>query len=145
MIPTTVEVAENTVFAEGATVRMNLSLSNVGVSNASQVYATLTPASSITMLQDSIFVGNIAANATENRNNAFSFVMPAAEDYLNLPFTLSVHWQDTALARNVNVRVKLPKVTMDEYTTTVNNLPVQNYFSGDDVLFTFKNKNRGIS
>ncbi len=143
VIPTTVEVAENTVFAEGATVRMNLSLSNVGVSNASQVYATLTPASSITMLQDSIFVGNIAANATENRNNAFSFVMPAAEDYLNLPFTLFVHWQDTALTRNVNVRVKLPKVTMEEYTTTVNNLPVQNYFSGDDVLFTFKNKNRG--
>ena len=143
VIPTSVEVAENTVFTEGATVRLNLSISNVGVSNATQVYATLTPESSMTMLQDSVFVGSIAANATENRNNAFSFVMPAAEDYVNLPFTLSVHWQDTTLTRSVNVRVKLPKVTMEEYTTMVNQALVQNYSAGDEVLFTFKNKNKG--
>lgn len=143
VIPNTVEVAENTVFNEGATIRMNLSISNVGVSNATQVYATLTPNSPVTMLQDSIFVGTIAVNATENRNNAFSFVMPAAEDYVNLPFTLSIHWYDTVVTRSVNVRVKLPKVTMEEYTTRVNNVLVQNYSAGDEVLFTFKNLNRG--
>ena len=143
VIPTTVEVAENTVFNEGATIRMNLSISNVGVSNATQVYATLTPNTPVTMLQDSVFVGNIAVDATENRNNAFSFVMPASEDYVNLPFTLLVHWYDTTISRNVNVRVKLPKVTMDEYTTRVNNVLVQNYSAGDDVLFTFTNKNKG--
>ena len=143
VIPTMVEVAENTVFSEGATVRMNLSLSNVGVSDATMVYATLTPNSPMTMLQDSIFVGNIAVNGIENRTNAFSFVMPASEDYVNLPFTLSVHWLDTVITRDVNVRVKLPKVTMEEYTTSVNHTLVQNYSAGDEVMFTFKNVNRG--
>ncbi|MBR4646743.1 MAG: T9SS type A sorting domain-containing protein [Bacteroidales bacterium] len=143
VIPATVEVADNTVFNEGATVRMNLSLSNVGVSDATQVYATLTPESAVTMLQDSVFVGNMAFNATENRNNAFSFVMPASEDFAILPFTLSIHWHDTIITRGVNVRVKLPKVTMDEYTTSVNHVQVQNYTSGDTVVFSFKNKNKG--
>ena len=143
VIPSNVEVLENSVFYEGATVRMNLSLTNVGVSGASVVYATLTPGTPVTMLQDSVFVGSLAANATEVRNNAFSFVMPASEDYANLPFTLSIHWQDTIITRSVNVRVKLPKVTMDDYTTTVNQAIVQNYSAGDEVVFTFTNKNRG--
>ena len=143
IIPTAVEVAENTDFSEGATVRMNLSLANMGVSDASMVYAILTPDSPVTMLQDSVFVGSLVVNGTEVRNNAFSFVMPASEDFVNLPFTLSIHWNDTTITRSVNVRVKLPKVVMDEYTTTVNHTPVQNYFAGDEVLFTFKNQNRG--
>ena len=143
VIPTTVEVPENTVFSEGNTIRMNLSLSNVGVSDATTVYATLTPNSPVTMLQDSVFVGNIATNVTENRNNAFSFVMPASEDYANLSFTLSVHWYDTTIIRDVNIRVKLSKVMMEEYTTTVNQIPVENYSAGDEVLFTFTNQNRG--
>ena len=143
IIPTSVEVAENSVFTEGSTVRMNLSLSNVGVSDATQVSATLTPGCQVTMLQDSIFVGGIAMNGTEVRNNAFSFMMPASEDFVNLPFTLSIHWFDTTITRSVNVRVKLPKVTMEEYTTTVNHTLVQNYFAGDEVLFTFKNQNKG--
>lgn len=143
VVPTMVEVPENTVFINGSTVRVNLSLSNMGVSSASQVYATLTPDSPVTMLQDSIFVGNISANSTDVHNNAFAFVMPEAEDYVKLPFTLAVHWYDTTILRSVNLRVKLPKVTMDEYTATVNNMPVQNYSAGDEVLFTFKNKNKG--
>ena len=143
IIPTTVEVAENTVFNEGSTVLMNLSLSNVGVSDASQVYAILTPDCQVTMLQDSVFVGAITMNGTEVRNNAFAFVMPASEDFVNLPFTLAIHWHDTTITRGVNVRVKLPKVTMEEYTTIVNHIPVQNYFAGDNVLFTFKNLNKG--
>ena len=143
VVPTAVEVAENTVFNEGATVRINLSLSNVGVSNATAVYATLAPNTPMTMLQDSVYVGDIAVNGTESRNNAFSFVMPASEDFVNLPFTLSIHWPDTIINRDVNVRVKLPKITLEEYTTTVNNTPVMNYTAGDDVLFTFKSQNRG--
>ena len=143
VIPVMMEVPENTVFTEGSTVRMNLSLSNVGVSNATQVYATLVPESQVNMLQDSVFVGNLAVNGTENVNNAFSFEMPQSEDYVNLPFTLFIHWNDTVISRGVNVRVKLPKVTMEEYTTKVNNVQVQNYSAGDEVLFTFKNKNKG--
>ena len=143
VVPTMVEVPENTVFISGSTVHVNLSLSNMGVSAASQVYATLTPDSPVTMLQDSIFVGNISANGTDVHNNAFAFVMPDAEDYVNLPFTLAVHWYDTTILRSVNVRVKLPKVTMEEYSATVNNTPVQNYSAGDEVWFTFKNKNNG--
>ncbi|MDD6184193.1 MAG: C25 family cysteine peptidase [Bacteroidales bacterium] len=143
IVPTIVEVAENTVFTEGATIRMNLSLSNLGVSNASQVYATLAPESQLTMLQDSVFVGNLAVNGNEVINNAFSFVMPASEDYVNLPFTLSIHWHDTTITRSVNVRVKMPKVMMDEYTTSVNHTQVQNYSAGDEVVFLFKDKNVG--
>ena len=143
VVPTMVEVPENTVFISGSTVRVNLSLSNMGVSDASQVYATLTPDNPMTMLQDSVFVGNISVNSTDVHNNAFAFVMPEAEDYVKLPFTLAVHWYDTTILRSVNVRVKLPKVTMEEYTATVNNTPVQNYSPGDEVLFTFKNKNKG--
>ena len=143
IVPTSVEVADNTVFMEGSTVRLNLSISNIGVSDASMVYATLAPNSPLTMLQDSVFVGNLAVNGTEVRNNAFSFVMPASEDYVNLPFTLSIHWQDTTITRSVNVRVKLPKVVMDEYTTIVNSTPVSNFQPGDEAAFVFKNLNKG--
>ena len=143
VIPTLVEVAENAVFNEGATVSMNLSLANVGVSNASQVYATLTPNTAVTMLQDSIFLGGIAANVTENRANAFSFVMPASEDYANLPFTLKVHWQDTVITRSVNVRVKLPKVVLKDYRAILNYTTVSSFHPGDQVVFAFTSQNAG--
>jgi hypothetical protein len=143
VVPVSVEVADNTVFTQGSHVKMNLSLTNVGVSAASQVYATLTPGTAITMLQDSVFVGGISVNGTENRTNAFSFVMPESEDYVQLPFTLRVHWQDTTIERSVKVRVILPKVQLKEYTTTVNNAEVLSYFAGDEVVFSFKNQNYG--
>jgi len=143
VVPTVVETAPNTVFNLGATVNINLSLSNVGVDAASQVYATLTSDDGIPMLQDSVFVGVINADATESRANAFSFVMPESEDYVALPFTLRIHWQDTILVRSVTVRVLLPKVQLDSYTTSINNAEVQNYKPGDQLLFTFSNKNIG--
>ena len=143
VVPVSVEVANNTTYTQGSHVKMNLSLSNVGVAAASQVYATLTPDIAITMLQDSVFVGGISVNGTESRTNAFSFVMPEAEDYVQLPFTLRVHWQDTIIERNVNVRVLLPKVQLKEYTTTVNAAPVQIYSPGDEVVFAFQNQNAG--
>ena len=143
VIPASVEVANNTVFTQGSTVNMNLSLTNVGVSNASQVYATLTSDNGMALLQDSVYIGSLAVNATENRTNAFSFVMPESEDYVNLPFTLRIHWQDTIIVRSVAVRVLLPKVVLNDYTTSVNNTPVQSYAAGDEVLFSFNNKNVG--
>ena len=143
IVPVSVEVANNTVFTQGSTVNMNLSLSNVGVANASQVYATLTPGTTLTMLQDSVFVGNINVNATENRANAFSFVMPEAEDYMNLPFTLRIHWQDTIIERSVNVRVLLPKVVLNEYKTMVNDVITESYSPGDAVTFVFSSRNEG--
>lgn len=143
VIPVSVEVADNTIYTQGSHVNMNISLSNVGVSAASQVYATLTPDIAITMLQDSVYVGGISVNGTESRVNAFSFVMPEAEDYVQLPFTLRVHWQDTIIVRSVNVRVELPKVQLKEYTATVNSAPVQTYLAGDEVVFSFQNQNAG--
>ena len=143
IVPTSVEVAENTIFKEGATVSMNLTLSNLGVSDATMVYATLTPNTTVSMLQDSVYVGGLAMNSTGNYNNAFSFVMPESEDFVNLPFTLSIHWHDTTITRSVNVRVKLPNVKLDEYSTMVNHVHVQNYFAGDEVMFSFKEKNIG--
>ncbi len=143
VIPTAVEVAENTSFNQGNTVRMNLSLANVGVSGASQVYATLTPDQPVTMLQDSVFVGTMSVDATENRANAFAFVMPAAEDYENLPFTLKIHWADTTVSRAVRVLVKLPNVTMKEYKTRINHAEVQSYNAGDEVDFVITAQNVG--
>jgi hypothetical protein len=143
VIPTTMEVAENTVFTQGSTIHLNLSLSNVGVSAATQVYATLTSNDGIAMLQDSVFLGGISVNGTENRSNAFSFVMPESEDYQSLPFTLRIHWQDTIIERPVTVRVLLPKVHVTEYTTTVNSSAVISYNPGDEVTFVFNNLNAG--
>ena len=143
VIPTMVDVAENTVFNAGSNVYLNLSLSNVGVSNASQVYATLTPDNPMTMLSDSVFVGNINVNTTEERSNAFAFVMPEVEDYVKLPFTLTIHWNDTLITRSVNIRVCLPKVVLNEYTTTVHHNIVHSFSAGDQVVFTFKNQNKG--
>ena len=144
VVPIMVEVAENTVFTPGSTVQMNLSLSNVGVTSASQVYAKLTPEqSSITMQQDSVYLGSIAVQATENRTNAFSFQMPVSEDFVKLPFTLYVHWQDTMITRSVQVLVKLPKVTNDSYKTMMNNVEVLTYNAGDQIQFVLSNKNVG--
>lgn len=143
VVTTSIEVAENAVFTQGSTVNMNLSLSNVGVSGASQVYAKLIPETNLTMLQDSVFVGTIAVEETEVRSNAFSFQMPASEDYVNLPFTLYIHWNDTTITRSVNVRVILPKVTLNSYKTMVNNEEVVNYQPGMEVDYVFTNINRG--
>lgn len=143
VVPITVETAANTVFTEGTTVMMNLSLSNVGVSNATQVYATLTPGMSMTMLQDSVYVGSMDVNATENKANAFSFLMPAVEDFFNVPFTLRVHWNDTTIVRNVNVRAKLPKVVMTACETRKNGQAVSSYSPGDELQFVFTNANQG--
>jgi len=143
VIPTNVAVAPNTVFTQGSTVYLNLSLSNVGVNSAAQVYAKLTPDENIAMLQDSVYVGGINVDGTENRANAFAFVMPEAEDYVELPFTLRIHWQDTLIFRPVKVRVMLPKVVLRNYVTSVNNTQVENYSAGDDVLFNFSNQNTG--
>lgn len=143
VIPTAVEVAENTVFTQGSTVHINLALSNVGVSAATQVYATLSSDNGMAMLQDSVFVGGISVDGTESRTNAFSFVMPESEDYVNLPFTLRIHWQDTIIERDVAVRVLLPKVQLAEYTTTVNSSAVLSYSAGDEVVFAFNNLNAG--
>ena len=144
VVPIMVEVAENTVFTPGSTIQMNLSLSNVGVSAASQVYAKLIPEqSTITMQQDSVYLGSMAVQATENRANAFSFQMPVSEDFVKLPFTLLVHWQDTIITRSVQVLVKLPKVTNDSYRTIVNNVEVQSYNPGDQIQFVLSNKNAG--
>jgi len=143
VVPSSLEVADNTVYTEGSTVYMNLTLANLGVASASQVYATLTPEDAVTMLQDSVYVGNLSVNGTETRANAFSFVMPQSEDYVKLPFTLRIHWQDTIIERSVNVRVLLPKVLLKDYTTKVNNVEVLSYAAGDEVVFTFNNQNTG--
>lgn len=143
IVPTSVEVAENTKFQAGNTVNFNLSLSNVGVSAASGVYATLTPGEPITMLQDSVFVGTIGVDGVENRNNAFSFVMPPSKDYAILPFTLNVHWANTSITRNVKVRVVLPEVKLLDYSATVNDVLVSSFEPGDEVSFEFNNRNVG--
>ena len=143
VVPVVVETAENTNFTQGSTVNINLSLTNVGISAANQVYAKLVPEDAVTMLQDSVFVGAIAVESVENRANAFSFVMPVAEDYLKLPFTLYVHWQDTTITRSVQVLVKLPKLTATSYKTTIDNVEVFSYNPGDEIQFELTNKNVG--
>lgn len=143
IIPTLVEVAENTHFNEGNTVNMNISLANVGISNAANVYAMLTPQTSVQMLQDSLFFGTLNVDASLAQENAFSFVMPACEDYVKLPFTLSIHWNDTIITREVRVLVKLPKVIMDEYTTQVGGVETEILMPGNNVAFHFKNRNKG--
>ena len=143
VIPTTMEVAENTCFNEGNTINMNLSLANVGISNASNVYATLVPEGTVTMLQDSVFVGSINVDDASDLNNAFSFVMPASEDYSVLSFTLFIHWNNTVTSREVRVRVKLPKVVMQDYTTSVSSSQTDFLRPGDEVVFSFQNRNVG--
>lgn len=143
VIPTALQAASNTSFQVGNTVRLDLSVANVGVDAASGVYVTLTPQEQITMLQDSIFVGAIGVDGVENRNNAFSFVMPQSQDYANLPFTLAIHWTDTTIIRDVRVRVLLPKVNLMDYTATMNNVAVSTYAPGTEVSFTFNNVNAG--
>ena len=143
VVPVSVSVAENTNFQAGNTVYFNLSLSNVGVTAASGVYATLTPNEPLTMLQDSVFVGAISVESVENRNNAFSFVMPPSKDYATLPFVLNVHWNNTTITRDVNVRVVLPDVRMTDYSAKVDDVQVSTFASGDEVTFEFNNRNVG--
>jgi hypothetical protein len=143
VIPTSVELAQNTRFSEGYTVNMNVSLSNVGISDAANVYATLTPMFSVEMLQDSLFVGALDEEASLTQENAFSFVMPACEDFVTLLFTLSVHWDDTVITREVKVLVKLPKVVVEEFYTEIGNVETNILWSGDNAAIHFKNRNKG--
>ena len=143
IVPTSVTVSKNTVFTQGSTVSMDLSVLNVGVATATQVYATLIPVGQVTMLQDSVFMGTIAEDGTANQDGAFTFVMPESEDYVNLPFTLAIHWNDTVVYNEVHVRVKLPKVVMEDYSTQVDYENVDIVMPGNQVSFRFNNRNKG--
>ncbi len=144
VVPTAVEVAEGATFFEGNSVFMNLTVANVGVDNATGVSARLVPQmNGVVMLQDSVYVGGIGVQQSESRANAFAFVMPAVEDYTDIPFVLSVRWNDTVITRSVNVRALLPKVELDSYNTLVNNVVVHKINAGDEVVLALTNQNKG--
>lgn len=143
VIPTTVEAAENTNYRQGNTVKMNISVFNAGTTAANGVYAKLVPVDPVVMQQDSVYIGQMAANGTQDLSNAFSFVMPEAQDYELFKFKLYLHWIDTTIVRDVKVRALLPKVYLTSYNTTMNNVEVLTYEPGNVVSFNFENRNAG--
>lgn len=143
VVPVAVEAAENTRFLEGGTVQLDLRVANIGLGAASDVYALLIPQEPITMLQDSIYIGDVSDTSTESLYNAFSFEMPMAHDNTRLPFTLAIHWTDTIITRDMQILVVKPLVKLEEYTTSVNNVTASVFGPGDEISFEFKNLNVG--
>lgn len=143
VIPTVIETSPNTKYQEGNTVHMDLTLFNAGVVTASDVYATLTPNQSVTMLQDSVFVGDLNTENIADIDGAFSFVMPYVQDGDNISFSLAVHWADTTITRTVKVKAILPKVVLTDYYTSLDQNITYSYRPGDQVTFVFNNKNKG--
>ena len=128
----------------GATVNWNLSVKNMGVSAANNVYAKMTSSTpGVTILTDSVFIGSLAADATRDLSNAFRTKF--SDDFADgeqAQFTVTVYWGSSNSTKLVVVPVNAAKFENVNYTiTNANNTTT--FAPGDMITFTFTDKNTG--
>lgn len=136
---------ENTDFLTDNTISLDLTLLNVGLQPTSGVSAKITSDDpQIVMIDDSVYVGNMAVQGEYQKINAFSFAKPAnLADNQTIDFVLTIKWDTVETQRIVKVRVLLPNVKIEKYAFKINNQVVLNCFPNDDVQVVFDCRNAG--
>ena len=132
----------------GETIKLNYTLNNVGVAVANNVNMTISSSSNdITLTDDSEAFGDIAAEGTSTKENAFSFsVRDGIVDQTSIPFSYNITGNDLE-ARNGNFTmvVNAPKpeidfVRVDDSENGNNNSMID---AGETVKLVFSISNTG--
>ncbi len=134
------EVQLNGIAEVGTTVTWNLSVKNLGVSAATSVYAKMTTtAQGITLVQDSVYIGNMAVDETKTLQNAFSAAISGSlEDETPVSFNVTVSWGTGHSDKAIIVRVAAPKLVV-----TASRISPQVITAGSEVTVEIDNKNEG--
>lgn len=134
------DVQLNGMAEVGKTATWNLSVKNLGVSDASSVYAKMTTtAQGVTLLQDSVYIGSVAVNETKNFQNAFSAAIPGTlEDETPIAFNVSVSWGTGRSEKIIYEKTAAPKLVV-----AASRISPQTITAGSEVTVEVDNKNEG--
>lgn len=137
-------LTDNSTPTLNATVQWNITLHNLGVATASNVYATISsPRTDVTIIQDSIYTGDMSADATVTCPEAFTATLPAnASDLEAVPFVITVRFDTCTFTQHIHVKILLPKIEITSYTA-VNAYGSTTLSAGDPVTLTVTNHNTG--
>ncbi len=130
----------NGIAEVGTTVTWNLSVKNLGVSAASTVYAKMTTsAQGVTLVQDSVYIGNVAVDETKALQNAFSAAISGSlEDETPVTFNVTVYWGSGHSDKAISERAAAPKLVV-----AANRISPQTITPGSMVTVEIDNKNEG--
>lgn len=134
------------IVTNNARIGINCAIKNVGVADASNVYAILSSTSPlITILQDSIYVGNIAENQTITFENAFlAQVEDNVVDKANATLSLTIHSDNNTSTKTLPINIVAPQIELESYTISNIN-GSQTIQAGDTLNISITHKNSGRS
>lgn len=120
VLATSINVPNGTDIVCGTNANFNLTLSNVGVNDASSATVQMTPMNGgITMLQATTNVGAIAAGANTSINNAFIAQIPEnILDGTNLHFLVTVTWNGGSSTKDVYFVANAPFLNTESVAVT---------------------------
>lgn len=129
-----------------AIVSLDLVLSNLGVANATNVYATIASNSPyLTVLSDSVYVGNIAQGATSNQSGALS--VQVANYFPNstpAQVIVTIHSNNNVSNKTINLSLLAPNLIFE--SVAIGEQVGDNdgiIDAGETVILTVSNKNDG--
>lgn len=134
------------VVSNNARIGIDCALKNVGVDDATDVYATITSNTpNVVILQDSIFVGNLAQSQVINLDTPFiAQVADDIADGTTAELTIHVHSNNNVGSKNVAFTIAAPKIELDGYV--ISNINGSNsYGAGDTVNIAITHKNVGCN
>lgn len=129
-----------------AVVSLDLILSNLGVANATNVYATITTNSPyLTVLTDSVYVGSIAQGATSNQSGVLS--VQVANYFPNstpAQVVFTIHSNNNVSNKTINLNLLAPNLIFESATIAEQVGDNDGIIdAGETVTITVSNKNDG--
>lgn len=144
VVATDVDLTAASTPDAGSTVNWDLSVKNMGVSTANNAYAKMTTSTpGVTILTDSVYIGTLSADATQNLGNAFrtSFANDM-EDATRAIFTVTVYWGSSSSSKNILLNVNAPRMVVESHTVQAPN-NASAISPGDLITVNITNKNAG--
>ena len=120
VIATDLALSSGSIPYYSASVNWDLSLKNLGVANATGVYATITSSSPfLTIITDSIYVGNMNINADSTLYSAFSAqIAQYVEDGAIADLVVTIHFDTNESVKNSSITLNAPKFKRNGFTLT---------------------------
>ena len=116
VVANNVALSANNYPINGTSVNWDLSLTNLGVANASGITATMTSLTpGYTVTQGSASCSSLDVNGSQTINNAFTVAIPQnASDGDVAQFQVTVNWPNGSSTKNVNFTVMAPNVQVTD-------------------------------
>lgn len=118
VVASTIELTPNSQPINGSSVSYNLTLSNLGISNASNITAVMTSQTpGYVVTQNTVNCSSLSVSNPQTFTNAFTVSIPQyAEDGDKASFKVTVSWGNNSSSKNVTLNVIAPKVQMQSST-----------------------------